>query len=95
MLTEARMKKYILLVVVAVLIFIVVVAIPKPNKKIGDFVVGQTATIYKIAARSEDGSVANYWWVDEWGRPVNFKEYAPSKQLGTFDIINEFKASFK
>lgn len=53
--------------------------------------------IYRVGYRRYgDGfSVTSYFWVDDWGRPVDFKDYAPSTPISDNETIQMYLASLQ
>ena len=84
------MKK-ILIVIVSLLVLLSVASTDAP-KFIGGFQVLNEAKIYRVSARVANGScnVIYYWWVDEWGRPIEFENYAPSVPLEDHEMLEQY-----
>lgn len=65
---------------------------------IGGHVVTETRTIYRVTEKvdgGEDGcNVIYFWWVDQWGRPVNEKSFIPDNVLPEEDMLEEYLNTF-
>jgi len=51
--------------------------------------------IYRIAYEQvgEYSTVTNYFWIDQWGRPIDFKDYAPKTPISDNEMIQMYLAS--
>lgn len=86
------MKKYVLILMVA-FIFLLTTAQAKEPMKIGGFEVLSTRTIYKIKYTLDLGNGCKetiYWYVDEWGRPVDAEGYNLKEVLPDAEILQQF-----
>jgi hypothetical protein len=85
------MKRIIIIVLVG-LIFILTTAQIVMHKTIGGFEILGVRVIYKISQKVSIGDckVTHYWWVDEWGRPINEENYSPKEVLSTEEILQRY-----
>lgn len=90
------MKKTIL-ILLAVILLVVTTAQSKTPKDIGGFEVLGIKAIYRVSARLRVGPcyATYYWWVDEWGRPVNFENYAPSTPIQSHEMLERYLDSLE
>lgn len=88
------MKK-ILLVIIGLLVMLSIASTDTPQN-ISGYEVLEVRKIYKVSAQVSNPddpdacSTTYYWWVDEWGRPVDEMNYEPAEVLPYLKMLEEY-----